>query len=150
MMRTLAVDMGTVRMGLAVSDPLGITAQPLETRPGGALKQMCRTILDAVFTYEHADEDERVGTIVVGQPTHLSGLPSEMSKRAQECVRLLRIYVRQHLPRRINVVLWDERLTSVQAESIMIAGGASRRVRRLKKDQVAAQLILQGYLDAQR
>jgi putative Holliday junction resolvase len=149
-MRVLAVDLGTVRMGFAVSDPLGLTAQPLETRPGGAVRQMCRTILDEVFEYEHASETSRVGTIVIGKPIHLNGQPSDMSKRAQECARLLRIYVRQHLPRQVGVLLWDERLTSVQAENIMIAGGASRRTRRFKKDQVAAQLILEGYLDAQR
>ncbi|MCX7004521.1 MAG: Holliday junction resolvase RuvX [bacterium] len=149
-MRVFAVDLGTVRMGFAVSDPLGLTAQPLETRPGGAMRQMCRTILEEIFEYEHAREENRVGTIVVGNALHLNGQSSEMSKRAQECVRLLRIYVRQHIPRKINVLLWDERLTSVQAENIMIEGGASRRTRRLKKDQVAAQLILEGYLDAQR
>ncbi len=149
-MRVLAVDLGTVRMGFAISDPLGFTAQPLETRPGGAVRQMCRTILDEVFEYEHASEANRVGTVIIGNAIHLNGQPSEMSKCAQECVRLLRIYVRQHIPRQIAVLLWDERLTSVQAENIMIEGGASRRTRQFKKDQVAAQLILEGYLDAQR
>jgi putative Holliday junction resolvase len=138
-------------MGLAVSDPLRMTAQPLVTRPGGAVKQMVRTVLDAVFNHESADNpDTRVGTVVIGHPIHLSGEPSDMSRRAEECVRLLRTYFRQHLKRPMQVVLWDERLTSVQAEKMMIEAGASRRLRKHKKDQVAAQLILQGYLDAQR
>jgi len=150
-MRVLAADLGTVRLGLAVSDPLRLTAQPLESRPGGAVRQVCRTILDVVFRYESDDhEDNRVGTVVVGHPIHLSGEPSEMSRRAEECVRLLRAYFRQHLRRQVAVALWDERLTSVQAERVMIEAGASRRLRRHVKDQVAAQLILQGYLDAQR
>jgi putative Holliday junction resolvase len=150
-MRVLAADLGTVRLGLAVSDPLRLTAQPLESRPGGAVRQVCRTILDVVFRYESGDhEDNRIGTVVVGHPIHLSGEPSEMSRRAEECVRLLRAYFRQHLRRQVAVALWDERLTSVQAERVMIEAGASRRLRRHVKDQVAAQLILQGYLDAQR
>ena len=143
--------MGSVRMGLAVTDQLRMTAQPLSSRPGGAVKQMCRTVLDAVFSYESSDNpDTRVGTVVIGHPIHLSGEPSEMSRRAEECVRLLRTYFRQHLKRPVQVVLWDERLTSVQAERLMIEAGASRRLRKHKKDQVAAQLILQGYLDAHR
>ena len=143
--------MGSIRMGLAVTDPLRMTAQPLETRPGGAVKQMVRTILDAVFRHETSENpDGRVDTVVVGNPIHLSGEPSENSRRAEECARLLRTYFRQHLKRPMKVVLWDERLTSVQAEKLMIEAGASRRLRKHKKDQVAAQLILQGYLDAQR
>mgnify|MGYP001439174717 CR=1 FL=1 len=149
-MRVLGVDIGTVRMGLAVSDPLGLTAQPLETRPGGSVRQLCRTILDTVFRYEAGEESGRIGTVVIGHPVHLSGAPSEMSRCAQECARLLRIYFRQHLQRPMAVMLWDERLTSREAEAIMIAGGASRRLRRHKKDQVAAQITLQSYLDAQR
>ena len=150
-MRVLAADIGTVRLGLAVSDPLRLTAQPIETRPGGAVRQVCRTILDVVFRYESSEHEEnRVGTVVVGHPIHLSGEPSEKSREAEECVRLLRAYFRQHLRRPVAVALWDERLTSVQAEKVMLEAGASRRLRRHVKDQVAAQLILQGYLDAQR
>ncbi len=150
-MRVLAIDIGTVRLGLAVSDPLRLSAQPLETRPGGVPRQIARTILDIVFEYErHAGEDERIGTVIVGHPVHLSGKESEMSRRAEECARLLRAYFHRHLRRPVNVALWDERLSSVQAEQTMIAGGASRRTRREKRDQIAAQLILQGYLDAQR
>lgn len=148
-MRILAVDMGSVRMGLAVTDPLRLTAQPLESRPGGAVKQMCRTILDVVFRYEGGDYvDNKVDTVVVGHPIHMSGEPSENSRNAEECARLLRMYFRQRLKRQVKVALWDERLTSVQAERLMIDAGASRRLRKHKKDQVAAQLILQGYLDA--
>lgn len=151
-MRVLAVDIGTTRLGLAVSDPLRLTAQPLETRPGGVPRQIARTVLDIVFEYERGagESDTRVGTVIIGHPLHLCGKESVMSRNAEECARLLRTYFHRHLRRPVTVALWDERLTSVQADNIMIAGGASRRTRKEKRDQLAAQLILQGYLDAQR
>jgi len=151
-MRVLAVDIGTTRLGLAISDPLRLTAQPLETRPGGVPRQIARTVLDVVFEYERGtlDCDARIATVIIGHPRHLSGKDSVMSRNAEECARLLRTYFHRHLRRPITVTLWDERLTSVQAETILLAAGASRRTRKEKRDQLAAQLILQGYLDAQR
>lgn len=150
-MRVLAVDIGTTRLGLAVSDPLRLTAQPLETRPGGVPRQIARTVLDVVFEFERgADDDSRIGTVIIGHPVHLTGQASIMSRNAEECARLLRAYFHRHLRRPVTVALWDERLTSVQAENILLEAGASRRTRKEKRDQLAAQLILQGYLDAQR
>lgn len=150
-MRVLAVDIGTTRLGLAVSDPLRLTAQPLPTRPGGVPRQIARTVLDVVFEFEREPNEEyRIGTVVVGHPVHLTGTASEMSRAAEECARLLRSYFQRHLRRPILVTLWDERLTSLQAEAILLEAGASRRARKMKRDQIAAQLILQGYLDAQR
>jgi len=139
-------------LGLAVSDPLRLTAQPLETRPGGVPRQIARTVLDIVFEFERGalDSDTRIDTVIIGHPLHLSGKDSIMSRYAEECARLLRTYFHRHLRRPITVNLWDERLTSVQADTIMIAAGASRRTRKEKRDQLAAQLILQGFLDAQR
>lgn len=150
-MRVLAVDIGTTRLGLAVSDPLRLTAQPLETRPGGVPRQIARTVLDVVFEFERgADDDSRIGTVIIGHPVHLTGKASIMSRNAEECARLLRTYFHRHLRRPVTVALWDERLTSVQADAILLEAGASRRTRKAKRDQLAAQLILQGYLDAQR
>jgi putative Holliday junction resolvase len=150
-MRALAVDIGTVRMGLAVSDPLGITAQPLETRPGGSPRVMARTVLDILLGYENdARPADAVNAVVIGNPIYLDGRDSEMSLAGRECARLVRAYLRQRLARRIDVVLQDERLTSVAAEKAMLSSGASRQRRKHKRDQVAAQLILQAYLDAQR
>jgi putative Holliday junction resolvase len=150
-MRVLAVDLGTVRMGVAVSDPLGMTAQPLETRPGGSPRVMARTVLDLVLAYEDDTRPaQAVGTVVVGHPVYLDGRESEMSIAAQECARLVRAYLRQQLARPVEVVLQDERWTSVAAEKALLSGGASRQTRKHKRDQVAAQLILQAYLDAHR
>ena len=150
-MRALAADIGTVRLGMAVSDPLGFTAQPLQTQPGGGVKRQCAAILAAVLQYETArTEGERVGTVVIGHPLHLSGAASEMSEMAEECARRLEEYLRQHVPRPIQVVLWDERFTSVAAEREMLQADLRRADRRQKRDQVAAQLLLQSYLEAQR
>ena len=149
-MRILAVDIGTVRLGFAVSDPLKLTAQSLPTLEGGGIKRICKTVMEVVRKYELSDSDhDCVETVVLGNPVHLDGKESEMSIMAEECARRLREYFRQNFFREIMVVLIDERLSSVEAERIMLEGGAKRAERRLKKDQIAAQLILQRYLDAQ-
>ena len=150
-MRILAVDIGTVRLGLAVSDPLQVTAQPLPTRDGGEARHICRTVLQIIQEYEQSDRArDRVETVVIGHPVHLDGTPSEMSNMAEKCAGLLREYIRQNIARDIAVVLKDERLTSAAAEKVMLEGGARREERRRKKDRIAAQLILQGYLDARK
>ena len=150
-MRVLAADIGTIRLGFAVTDPLQISAQPLPTRAGGSARQMCKTIIAVLQDFEAAgQENARVETVVIGNPIHMNGSASPMSELAGECVRLLTQYIRQNVKREIPVVLWNERLTSVAAERIMLEGGARRAERKKKKDQIAAQLILQGYLDAQK
>lgn len=149
-MRTLAVDIGTVRIGFAVSDPLGLTAQPLPTQPGGGVKKNCKTILSVLREYEEEEESRRIGHIVLGHPLHLSGESSEMSGLVEECARRISIYCQQELHREIPVTLWDERLTSVAAEKALLHDNVSRARRKEVKDQVAAQMILTAYLEAQR
>jgi putative Holliday junction resolvase len=134
--RVLAVDLGDVRIGTALSDPLGITAQPLETIAARGPKPDLRRICDLATQHE-------VDTLVVGLPLHLSGSESSRSEMARDWARRLGC----RLPR-VNVVLWDERLTSVEAERMMIGRNLSREQRRRKIDNMAAALILQCYLDA--
>ena len=150
-MRILAVDIGTVRTGLAISDPLGLTAQPLPTVPGGSPKVNARKILELVAKYAgEADEKRRIGTVVLGNPVMLNGKPGEKSRDSEECARLLREYLKQKIAYPVEVLLRDERLTSVAAERFMLQGDARRNVRKEKKDQVAAQLILENYLESRR
>lgn len=150
-MRILAVDIGTVRTGLAISDPLGLTAQPLPTVQGGSPKVNARIILDLVLKYAtEPDEKRRVGTVLLGNPVLLNGKSGEKSKDSEECARLLREYLKQKLDYPVEVLLRDERLTSVAAERFMIQGDARRDRRKEKKDQVAAQLILENYLESKR
>ena len=150
-MRILAVDIGSVRTGLAVSDPLGFTAQPLPTVEGGEAKVNAKRILEVVKQYAaEKDEARRIGTVVLGNPIMLNGKKSERSLISEECARLLTEYLRQQVAYPVEVVLKDERLTSVAAERCMLQMDASRKTRKEKKDQLAAQLILENYLETKR
>ncbi len=147
-MRILAADIGTVRLGLAVSDPMGMTAQPLPTIDGGTAKQVSKSILKIVLEYENTNsEKQKIKTVVIGNPIHLDGSESDMSQMAKECVRLLKEYFKQNFTREIDLILQDERLTSVAAEKVLLSADLSRKKRKQIKDRVAAQLILQNYLD---
>ncbi len=150
-MRILAADIGTVRLGFAISDPMGFTAQPLPTVEGGGVKKVAKAILEIVLDYEKSGgEKNKIAAVVIGNPIHLSGKKSEMSEMAEECARLLKEYFKQNLNREIDIILQDERLTSVAAERAMLAADLSRKKRKEIKDRVAAQLILQNYLDTKR
>ena len=134
--RILAIDWGMKNVGLAVSDPLGITAQPLPT-----LKRTNRRA--DMGRLGELVEAMQVKRILVGHPLHLKG---HAGKRALEAERLAeRLRESTGLP----VELIDERLTSAEADRLMLDAGLSRTKRREKADQIAAQLILQTYLDRQ-
>ena len=150
-MRILAVDIGSVRTGLAISDPLGFTAQPLPTIEGGGAKVSAKSVLEVVKNYAaEKDEARRIGTVLLGNPVMLNGKKSERSLVSEECARLLREYLRQSVAYPVEVILRDERLTSVAAERCMLQMDASRKTRKEKKDQLAAQLILENYLETRR
>ena len=134
--RALGVDLGDVRIGLALSDSLGLIAQPLETMACvGPKKDVQRIVARA--------KELEVGVIVVGLPLLMSGEDGERSLRAREFV----VQLERRLEG-VRVELWDERLTTVQAERTMISDGVRRRRRRATVDTIAAALILQGYLDS--
>ncbi|HSJ35694.1 MAG TPA: Holliday junction resolvase RuvX [Acidimicrobiia bacterium] len=130
--RILAVDPGTVRVGLAVSDPLGITAQPLEVVPAA---QAVARITDIC---EELDVDE----VIVGLPITEQGDEGESARMARELVGKLEEST--GLP----VKAVDERYTSRMAESTMVEAGVRRRRRRGSVDMVAAAVLLRGYLDS--
>lgn len=130
--RILGIDPGERRVGLAVSDPLGVTAQGLET--------FDRTAGDLLDHLAGVIADYGVAEIVVGHPVSMSGRPSASSKRAEGLAR--------DLERRfaLPVALWDERLSSREARRVMAGTGAARKKGTV--DRVAAVLILQSYLDS--
>ena len=134
--RVLALDLGAARIGLALSDPLGITAQPLETLVRVGPKKDLREIVEQI-------ERHGVSRVVVGLPLLLSGDEGKQAAEAREFAERLRRRVG-----RIPVVLWDERLTTVQAERTLIEGKMRRKKRKASVDCLAAVLILQSYLDA--
>lgn len=133
-MRVLAIDFGMRRMGLAVSDALGITAQGLPT--------LSRTRLDDdLQKIQELTEDYSTERVIVGNPLGHGGGETTMSRHAAEFAEKLR--------RRVNcpVLLWDERLTSVQANRALRDFGLTLGKRQRAVDRVAAMLLLQSYLD---
>jgi len=135
--RIMAVDWGSARFGLAVSDDLGLTAQGLETVPRHSDGQA----LDAI---EGRVRALGVESIVVGLPRNMDGSDGPSAESARMFARALE--ERMQLP----VHLWDERLTSLAAERMLVGARVRRRARRGLVDRVAATLILQGFLDRQR
>jgi len=139
-MRTVGLDIGERRIGVAVSDATGTLARPLSVlRPAGldidALDVVSREIARL------AAEEDGVGAIVVGLPRRLDGTPSEMTLRVQQFAAQLQ--ARTSLP----VVLQDERLSSREAESRLAVRDKDWRSRKAKLDAAAAAIILQDYLD---
>ena len=133
--RVMALDVGKVRIGVALSDGLGITAQPLLTLWRKGRGEDMRSLVRLMRKHE-------VTAIVVGNPLHMSGDVSPWAAKVQEFADDLR--ERSGLP----VELWDERLSSVAAHEILDEAGVDRQGRKFVIDQVAAVVILRGWMDA--
>ncbi len=133
--RLLGVDFGAVRVGLAVSDPDRKFAFPLEVRERGGRDS------DAAF-FRALVEREEVGGLVVGLPVHLDGREGREAGQARAFGAWLAEVT--GLP----VSFYDERFTTVQAESALWEAGLTHKRRRQRRDKVAAQMLLQAYLDA--
>jgi putative Holliday junction resolvase len=132
--RILALDVGEKRIGLAVSDPLGITAQGLEVLSRKDRATDLARLLEVARQW-------RVQRVVVGLPRHMDG---RLGQAAPEILALVET-LKEALG--VEVVTWEERLTTVEAERVLIQADVSRRRRRQVVDQLAAVLILQNYLD---
>jgi putative pre-16S rRNA nuclease len=133
--RILAIDYGSRRMGLAISDPLGITAQGLET--------LERKNKRADFgRLERTIREYQVREIVLGYPLRMSGQEGAQSQKVAEFAEELR--QRFHLP----VHLWDERLTSAEANRLLRDAEVSTRKRAQAVDRMAATLILQSFMQS--
>lgn len=133
MSRLIAIDYGTKRTGLAVTDPLGIIASPLETVE---TKQLERYLADYF-------KREDVATIVVGYPRQMNGQPSETMRYIEPLIGRLR-----HAYPEKCVVAYDERFTSVLAQRTIRESGIGKMARRDKSlvDKVSAAIILQDYM----
>jgi putative holliday junction resolvase len=137
MPRVLAIDLGTKRTGLAVTDPLKITANPLETIE-------TEKLLPYIQAY-CAKED--VEALVLGHPTRLNGQDNEMTPKVMK----LKEELEKIFPQK-KIVLIDERFTSKMAMQTMIAMGSKKKDRKEKAgnlDKVSAAIILQSYLERQ-
>ena len=136
-MRILAVDHGEKRIGLALSDLTGTLASPLK------VIQHVSRITDAALVATLAAEHE-AGLIVVGQSFDEEGHPNEAGRRAARFAEALETQAD------IPIVMWDESFSTQDARSARIASGASRKKRAGHLDELAAVMILQSYLDAQK
>lgn len=138
--RLVALDLGDVRIGVAVSDPEQVIATPEATleAPGGP------AATPAAIAERLSAELERLGAVgaVVGDPRDLDGTAGERSRQAAAVAAALE--TTSGLP----VVLWDERFTTSEAERVLLAADVSRRGRRAVVDRVAASVLLQGVLAA--
>jgi putative holliday junction resolvase len=132
--RVLGLDVGEKRIGLAVSDPLGITAQGLEVLTRRDRQSDLDHLLKVAREYH-------VQQIVVGLPRHMDGRPGAAAPAIMELATALGETLG------VEVIPWDERLTTAAAERVLIQADMSRRRRRQVVDQLAAVLILQNYLD---
>lgn len=135
--RILALDVGKKRIGLAISDELGITAQGLETLERTRIRE------DLENLKQIADRLAAT-TLLVGKPLHMSGVESRQSQYTSEFAERLG----QHSGR--PVVFWDERLTSAEAERMLRLAGASLEQRKKAIDRMAAVLLLESFLGYQR
>ena len=137
-MRIMGLDYGSKTVGVAVSDPLGITAQGIETvcrKEENKLRRTCARIEELIREYE-------VEQIVLGLPKHMNNDIGDRARRSMEFGEMLK--------RRtgLEVVMWDERLTTVEAERTLIENHIRRENRKKYIDKIAAVFILQGYLNS--
>ena len=139
-MRVLGIDYGERRIGVAVSDPTGMLARPVETlQVKGGQKGAVASVLEAIARLE--DGDAAIEVIVVGLPRRLDGSANDQTPRAEAFAELLR----QRVGR--PVVLQDERLTSHAADGLLAERERDWRVRKQRLDAAAAAVILQEFLD---
>lgn len=135
--RILAIDLGTRRIGLAVSDPLGITAQGLPTLERRNQEQVLAHVQSLVQDYE-------VSLILVGNPLNMNGTESRQSEKARAFAGELE----RHL--NLPALLWDERLTTVEAQRVLQVSGWQKKRQPQVVDRLAAVLLLQNFLDSRR
>lgn len=137
-MRIMGLDYGSKTVGVAISDPLGITAQGIETierKEENKLRKTLARIEELVKEYE-------VEKIVLGFPKNMNNTIGERAEKSLE--------LKSMLERRIGipVIMWDERLTTVEAERTLMESNVRRENRKKYVDKIAAVFILQGYLDS--
>jgi putative pre-16S rRNA nuclease len=133
-MRVLAIDYGTKRMGIAISDELKMIAQPLEFIPAAPFADFLARLKELL-------RDQQVELVLVGMPRNLDGSYGPAALAVQDFVAVLQGALT------VPIQTWDERLTSTQANRLLIQSGVRRNRRKQKVDQMAAAILLQSYLD---
>ena len=136
-MRTMAIDFGDQRIGLAVSDLLGMLTGEAWTMEEWNMERAAKRIAEAA-------KERDVGTLVLGLPKNMDGTEGPRAEKSRAFRELL--IAESGLP----VILWDERRSSIEAHAILHAGGKKEKKHRKTVDAVAASLILEGYLGSAR
>ena len=134
-MRILALDHGSKRMGVAISDELKMIAQPLEFIPAEPFAEFLARLKEIIH-------EKEVELILLGLPRNMDGSYGPAALKVQDFAAALRNAIA------IPVQTWDERLTSVQANRLLIESGVRREKRKQKVDKMAAAILLQSYLDS--
>ena len=134
-MRILAIDHGSKRMGIAVSDELKMIAQPLEFVPAEPFADFLARLNELI-------RDQEVEMILVGMPRNMDGSYGPAALKVQDFVAALKGVLS------VPIKTWDERLTSAQANRLLIQGNVRRDQRKEKVDKMAAAILLQSYLDS--
>lgn len=136
-MRKLCLDVGTVRTGIALSDELNILATGIEV--------LKRKHNESDYIYiSNLCKEKNVNEIIIGYPLNMDGTKGDKVKEIEEFSEKLKQFTN------IPIKFWDERLTTVEAEEYLIEAGYRREERRKIIDKVAAQIILQSYLDSNK
>lgn len=134
-MRILALDHGTKRIGVAVSDELKLIATPLEYIPAGPFADFLSRLKEII-------REKEVELIIIGMPRNMDGSYGPAALKVQEFVAVLKDAIA------IPIQTLDERLTTVQAQRFLIQGNVRRDKRKEKVDKTAAAILLQSYLDS--
>lgn len=137
MKRLMGLDVGDKRIGVAVSDLLGMSAHAVETVERQSFEKDIKRIIELI-------DEKQVELLVVGLPKNMNNTLGPQGEKVQKFMEKLLA------KREIEVAYWDERLTTVAAHRTLIEGNMSRKKRKGVVDQIAAVFILQGYLDMNR
>lgn len=140
-MKKLALDVGDKTIGVAVSDALNITAQGVTTIERVGIRKDAGRVMDYIREFD-------CDTVVIGLPKKLDGTDSPQTEKVYEFKTMLENKMRSSGMGDVNLTYYDERLTTVMAEKILIEADVSRRGRKKVIDKQAAVIILQGYLDS--
>ena len=135
--RIIGLDIGDKTIGVAVSDPLGWTAQGLDIIRRQSLKKDLQALGKWVRQY-------KAQKIIAGLPLNMNGTQSQQAEKNQTFIQLMK----EKWGKYVTIETWDERLTTQQAEKILLEADLSRKKRKKVIDKIAASLILQSYLDA--
>ena len=141
MSRILGLDIGDKTVGVAVSDPLFLTAQGVTTIERVGIRKDTSKVLEYIKEYD-------VSLVVAGLPLMLSGEDSPQTAKVREFVTMLQNKLKSSGMQKIEVVFQDERFTTKMSEAVLMEAGVRRENRKQHLDRMAAQIILQSYMDS--